>query len=50
MIDAKFERMFKQEPRPEWNLTVSNYGNTDCGVFKRGLKNQKGFWLKITAI
>ena len=24
MIDAKFERMFKQEPRPEWNLTVSN--------------------------
>jgi len=21
MIDAKFERMFKQEPRPEWNLT-----------------------------
>jgi hypothetical protein len=23
MIDARFVRMFKQEPRPEWNLTVS---------------------------
>ena len=30
--------------------TAGNYGNTGCGVFKRGLQNQKGFWLKINCI
>ena len=24
-----------------------HYGNTGCGVFKRGMQNWKGFWLKI---
>ena len=23
------------------------YGNTGCGVFKGGIQNLKGFWLKI---
>ena len=23
------------------------YANTGCGVFKGGIQNQKGFWLKI---
>ena len=23
------------------------YGNTSCGVFKRGIQNKKSFWLKI---
>ena len=23
------------------------YGNTGCGVFKRGIQNKKDFWLKI---
>ena len=23
------------------------YGNAGCGVFKRGVQNLKGFWLKI---
>ena len=25
----------------------NGYGNTDCGVFKGGIQNEKGFWLKI---
>ena len=27
--------------------TTAGYSNTDCGVFKEGIQNQKGFWLKI---
>ena len=34
-----------------WPLSLSVclkvYGNTGCGVFKEGIQNQKGFWLKI---
>ena len=26
---------------------ITYYGNTGCGVFKRGIPNSKGFWLKI---
>ena len=26
------------------------YGNTGCGVFKGGIQNKKGFWLKISCI
>ena len=29
------------------NLIILQYGNTGCEVFKRGIKNQKGIWLKI---
>ena len=29
----------------EFNLLAPGYGNTGCGVFKGGIKNQKGFWL-----
>ena len=28
-------------------ITHNHYGNTGCGVLKRGTQNQKGFWLKI---
>ena len=26
------------------------YGISGCGVFKAGIQNQKGFWLKINCI
>ena len=28
-------------------LHYEQYGNTGCGVFKKGIQNQKDFWLKI---
>ena len=28
-------------------VEVIGYGNTGCGVFKGGIQNKKGFWLKI---
>ena len=28
----------------------AQYGITGCGVFKGGIQNQKGFWLKINCI
>ena len=29
---------------------AAQYGNTGCGVFKGGIQNQKGFWLKINIL
>ena len=29
------------------NMDYRHYGNTGCGVFKRGIQNSKVFWLKI---
>ena len=29
------------------NSTIVQYGNKGCGVFKRGVQNQKGFCLRI---
>ena len=26
-----------------------HYGNTGCGVFKEGIQNQRGFWLKTNS-
>ena len=43
MIDAKFERMFKQEPRPEWNLTVSNMAIPVVECSREGYKIRKVF-------
>ena len=31
-------------------ILIVYYGNTGCGVFKGGIQNQKGFWLKINCI
>ena len=30
-------------------MDYTTYGNTGCGVFKRGMENQKGFWLNINS-
>ena len=33
----------------QWTkMDILHYGNTGFGVFKRGVKNQKGFYLRIT--
>ena len=31
-------------------ITTVCYGNTGCGVFKGGIQNLKGLWLKINSI
>ena len=35
------------QPPLSANHLCEPYGNTGCGVFKEGIQNQKGFWLKI---
>ena len=35
------------EKRKKAHALLMRYGNTGCGVFKRGMKCKKGFWLKI---
>jgi hypothetical protein len=34
----------------EQGMQLLRYGNTGCGVFKGGIQNKKGFWLRITQI
>ena len=34
-------------PEPFTKRFDNRYGNTGCGVFKGGIQNLKGFWLKI---
>ena len=33
--------------QPLKGINTVCYGNTGCGVFKGGIQNLKGFWLKI---
>ena len=35
---------------PTSNVGYPHYGIPGCGVFKGGIQNQKGFWLKINCI
>ena len=46
--EAKRGQWTVQIQRSAWTKThLPQYGNTVCGVFKGGIQNQKGFWLKI---
>ena len=43
------KKNFTSEYMPYQNLHV-HYGNTGCGVFKRGVQNQKDFCLRINIL
>jgi hypothetical protein len=34
----------------EQGMQLLRYGNTGCGVFKGGIQNKKGFWLRINLL
>jgi len=37
-------------PCSEGDFLTAHYGIPGCGVFKGGIQNKKGFWLKINCI
>ena len=51
-----FSRDISQLPKYEFTAMklsrkkLEHYGIPGCGVFKGGIQNQKGFWLKINYI
>ena len=45
-LDVKFN-LDKHVHEPYCKPNDHPYGNTGCRVFKGGIQNQKGFWLKI---
>ena len=44
-LPESYKKLNYQIVHSRWYLHT--YGNTGCGVFKGGIQNQKGFWLKI---
>ena len=55
LFDFYFKGFDKIKALPKWMrnpdvLIQVHYGISGCGVFKTGIQNQKGFWLKTNCI